>query len=405
MSDDTLLDRLQRKADGRNIDPRAGILEGEGAQQRVKDPEPPKPGPEVLATVPSRSGPDSAEAPSYYGLPVLKEPLWIWSVPAYFYVGGVAGAASVLGAALEHLGGRGLERLAGRCHTVATAGDLVSAGLLIHDLGRPSRFLNMLRVFRPTSPMSMGSWVLAGSGAANTAALALRRRPGAWGSLGRAAGAVGAALGLPLAGYTAVLVSNTAVPLWQQVGRVLPLFFMASATASAGSLLSLFPHTDAEERVLRRFRVAGKVAEAFTREAVELEARRVVEVGRPLRGGAAGALWALSRTCSLAGLGVDVLPGRARWKQVMADTLSTVGAVAARFGIIQAGRVSARDPQATFQGQRQGLGAAQVEGNTEASDGRPLSFPLPVLGQGAPERAPRPDAPYARFMVTPPEPS
>ncbi|MBN8470824.1 polysulfide reductase NrfD [Corallococcus exiguus] len=394
MSDDTLLDRLQRKADGRNIDTRAGILEGEGAQQRVKDPEPVRHGMDVLPTVPSRSGPDSEGAPSYYGMPVLKEPLWIWTVPAYFYVGGVAGAASVLGVALEHLGGRRLERLAGRCHAVATVGDIVSAGLLIHDLGRPSRFLNMLRVFRPTSPMSMGSWVLAGSGAVNTAAFVLRRMPGAPGVMGRTAGTVGAVLGLPLAGYTAVLVSNTAVPLWQQVGRTLPLFFMASATASAGSLLSLFPHTNAEERVLRRFRIAGKVAEVFTREAVELEARQVVEVGKPLRTGVSGALWMLSRTCSLAGLVMDVLPGRARWKQVTADVLSTVGAVAARYAVIQAGRASARNPQATFQGQRQGLGAAQVDGNTEASDGKPLSFPLPVLGQ------PQAGMPYARFMAT-----
>ncbi|MHA7634963.1 NrfD/PsrC family molybdoenzyme membrane anchor subunit [Corallococcus sp. M7] len=394
MSDDTLLDRLQRKSDGRNIDPRAGILEGEGSQQKVKDPEPARHGMDVLPTVPSRSGPDSAEAPSYYGMPVLKEPLWIWTVPAYFYVGGVAGAASVLGVALEHLGGRRLERLAGRCHAVATAGDMVSAGLLIHDLGRPSRFLNMLRVFRPTSPMSMGSWVLAGSGAVNTAAFVLRRMPGALGFMGRTAGMMGAVLGLPLAGYTAVLVSNTAVPLWQQVGRTLPLFFMSSATASAGSLLSLFPHTDAEERVLRRFRIAGKVAELFTREAVELEARRVVEVGKPLRTGASGALWMLSRTCSMAGLVMDVLPGRARWKQVAADVLTTVGAVAARYAVIQAGRASARNPQATFQGQRQGLGAAQVDGNTEASDGKPLSFPLPVLGQ------PQAGMPYARFMAT-----
>ncbi|WP_223640433.1 NrfD/PsrC family molybdoenzyme membrane anchor subunit [Corallococcus sp. EGB] len=401
MSDDTLLDRLQQKADGRNIDTRAGILEGEGSLQEVKDPEPQRQAMDVLSTRPSRSGPDSAEAPSYYGMPVLKEPTWIWTVPAYFYVGGVAGASSVLGVALEHLGGWRLQRLAGRCHAVATAGDIVSAGLLIYDLGRPSRFLNMLRVFRPTSPMSMGSWVLSGSGAVNTAALVLRRMPGALGVMGRAAGMVGAALGLPLAGYTAVLVCNTAVPLWQQVGRTLPLFFMASAAASAGSLLSLFPHTEAEERVLRRFRIAGKVAELFTREAVELEARQVVEVGRPLRTGASGALWALSRTCSMAGLVMDVLPGRARWKQVAADVLTTVGAVAARYAIMQAGKRSARNPQATFQGQRQGLGAAQVEGNTEASDGKPLSFPLPVLGRGA---APRKDMPYARFMVTRPEP-
>jgi hypothetical protein len=370
----TLLDRLQAKRDGRNVDPSLGILAGEGSHQRVKDPEH---GP--MPTLPSQAAPDQHAAPSYYGLPVIKEPVWIWSIPTYLYVGGVAGAASLLGLAADVAGGPKLERLGRRGLWIGTAGDMVSTALLIHDLGRPERFLNMLRVFRPTSPMSIGSWVLAGSGGLNTLGLLLSHRRGWPGTVGRLAAGGAAVLGMPLAGYTAVLLCNTAVPVWQATHRTLPLFFMASATAAAGSLLSLLPHGPHEARVLRPYRLAGKVAELVTGYAVQRDAARVSEVARPLHEGLPGALWKTSRACSAAGLLLDVLPGRQRWKQVAADVLTTAGALAARFALFHAGKVSARNPQATFQGQRQGLGAAEVAGNTVASDGKPLKFPLPVL--------------------------
>ncbi|MFP2957728.1 NrfD/PsrC family molybdoenzyme membrane anchor subunit [Myxococcus sp. 1LA] len=369
---DSLLDQLQRRADGRNVDPALGVLSGEGAQQRV----------ETLERVPGLHPPlaESPEPPSYYGLPVIKEPVWIAAVPTYLYVGGVAGATSVLGLAVELAGGHRLQRFARRCIWVGTVGDLVSAGLLIYDLGRPARFLNMLRVFRLTSPMSIGSWVLAGSGGLNTLALLLGHRRGVPGTVGRVAGAGAAVLGLPLSGYTAVLLTNTAVPLWQSMHRTLPLFFMASATAAAGSLLSLLPHARHEAPVLRAFRMAGKVASLAAGLSVERDAERVAEVARPLREGVSGALWRTSKACAVAGLLLDLLPRRPRWTQVTADVLTTVGAVAARFALFEGGKVSSRNPQATFQGQRQGLGAAEVVADhTVASDGRPLRFPLPVV--------------------------
>ncbi|AEI67385.1 NrfD/PsrC family molybdoenzyme membrane anchor subunit [Corallococcus macrosporus] len=369
---ESLLDQLQRRADGRNVDPTLGVLTGEGAQQRV----------ETLERAPGirPSLAASPASPSYHGLPVIKEPVWIAAVPTYLYVGGVAGATSVLGLAVELAGGRRLRRLARRCIWVGTAGDLVSAGLLTYDLGRPARFLNMLRVFRPTSPMSIGSWVLAGSGGLNTLALLLSHRRGVPGRVGRAAGAGAAVLGLPLSGYTAVLLTNTAVPLWQSMHRTLPLFFMASATAAAGSLLSLLPHARHEARVLRAFGLAGKVASLAAGLAVERDAERVTEVARPLREGVSGALWRTSKACAVAGLVLDLLPRRPRWARMAADVLTTAGAVSARFALFEGGEASARNPQATFQAQRRGLGAAEAIANhTLASDGRPLSFPLPVL--------------------------
>jgi hypothetical protein len=305
---------------------------------------------------------------------------------------------------VELLGGRELEALGRRCRWVGFAGDVVGSGLLIQDLGRPSRFLNMLRMFRPTSPMNVGAWILSVSGALNSigvGALLLERRASAprklragisrlAGSARRGGGALevvgtGASvaagiLGLPLAGYTAVLLSNTAVPVWQRARRTLPFLFMASGTASAAGLLQLLPeHSERERRVVRRFGILGKVGELAAELAVERELSRAEELSRPLEQGRAGTLWKAARLCTAASLALDLLPGRQRWKQVASGVLGTAGALATRYAIYDAGKVSTKDPHATFVPQRQGLGAAEVTGNTVASDGKPLKFPLPVI--------------------------
>ena len=378
MSNDIRPEDLEKRQDGRNIDPRLGVLSGEASVQRVKDIDEAFPGRELLRTRPSRSG-VSAESPSYYGQPAIKEPVWIWSIPTYFYVGGVAGAASTLGAAADVLGGRRLEPLGRRCRWVGTVGDLLSAGLLIHDLGRPERFLHMLRVFRPTSPMSVGSWVLASSGALNTASLLLAGRRDWLGRLGNGSALVAGVLGMPLSGYTAVLIANTAVPLWQATRGTLPLLFMASAVGSAGSLLELLPHSRREERVIRLFGALGKAAELLAGDAVQREASSLEVLGRPLRHGVTGALWQAARVCTAASLALSLRPRARRWTRVAGALVGSAGALALRFAVFRAGKASASDPQATFQPQRQGMGAAEVTGHVHASDGRPLKFPLPVL--------------------------
>jgi formate-dependent nitrite reductase membrane component NrfD len=96
----------------------------------------------------------SAEPITYYGLPVIKQPVWIWTVPVYFFVGGVAGSAMVLGAVAQSADRR-TDEFAQLCHWTGAIGGAISSVLLITDLGRPSRFLNMLRVLRPSSPMSL----------------------------------------------------------------------------------------------------------------------------------------------------------------------------------------------------------------------------------------------------------
>ncbi|PTL79655.1 NrfD/PsrC family molybdoenzyme membrane anchor subunit [Vitiosangium sp. GDMCC 1.1324] len=382
---------LEKRRDGRNIDSRLGVLAGEGAQQRVRDIGAANPAREVLRTRPSQSG-VSAESPSYYGQPAIKEPVWIWSIPLYFYVGGVAGAASVLGAAADSAGGDGLKALGRKCRWVGTVGDIVSSGLLIYDLGRPERFLNMLRVFRPTSPMSVGSWVLVTSGAMNTASLLFAGRRGWLGRSGEWAARMAGLLGLPLSGYTAVLISNTAVPVWQATRKTLPLLFMSSAAAGVGSLLELLPHSREEERVLRLFGTVGKVGELMAGVAVQHDASRLEVLERPLKHGPSGRMWMAAKACTAASLVLGLWPGRRKWTKVAGALLGTAGAVLTRFAVFHAGKASASDPQATFQPQRQGLGAAEVTGHTHAADGKPLKFPLSVLHE-APREPQQPTPP------------
>ncbi|MDQ3890938.1 MAG: polysulfide reductase NrfD, partial [Actinomycetota bacterium] len=217
---------------------------------------------------------------SYYGRPVIKEPVWKPQVAVYFFTGGLAGASSLL-SAFARL--RRHERLASASLYMGAAADAVSAALLVSDLGRPERFLNMLRVFKITSPMSVGSWVLAGSGTASGIAAGCELL----GILPRtklSAEALAALLGAPLATYTSVLVANTAVPVWHEARKELPFVFGASAAATAGAAAAVLLPTG-EAGPARRLAVAGVVGEGVAVQAME---RRLGSLAEPYRQGAAG---------------------------------------------------------------------------------------------------------------------
>ena len=144
---------------------------------------------------------------------VLKEPVWEFSIPAYFYVGGLTGVSGTLGAAAQLLAPNSMRSLVTRSRWVATIGGAVSAGLLVYDLGRPSRFLNMLRVFRVTSPMSMGSWILSVFSTAAAGAALLPFGPNLFRPVAYPLGLIAGLFGLGLSGYTGVLIAQTAVPV------------------------------------------------------------------------------------------------------------------------------------------------------------------------------------------------
>jgi hypothetical protein len=293
-------------------------------------------------------------SPTYYDRPVLKEPVWIWAVPAYFYVGGAAGAASVMGAAAQALGGDQLRALVRRCRWISAAGTAAGVALLVYDLGRPERFLNMLRVFRPTSAMSMGSWTLAATGALSSGAAFFSHREGFSRAVGDASGLAAGAFGLPLAGYTAVLLSDTAVPLWRHTRRSLPLLFVASAVTTAASMLQAGELSDEEEKAVRVFDVLGGLAESAAIMALERDASRNPRVGEPLHTGLGGSLWRLAKLGSAAGLILSLLPGRGRGRSWLSAMLGTATGLSLKFAIFHAGKASARDPRATFEPQRSG---------------------------------------------------
>lgn len=334
----------------RHLDPDLAGLTGEAAGQQR---EPDQPG------APSARGPaePTDAGTTYYDRPVVKEPVWIWTVPAYFHVGGVLAGSALLGAVAQLVDRRGLAALVRRCRDVAAVGGAVGTGLLVADLGRPGRFLNMLRVFRPTSAMSVGSWTLAAaSGATAFSALAPRVLPGrTGGALGDTAGLAAGALAPLLGTYTAVLVGDTAVPVWRATRRELPLLFGASATTAAVSTLELFDLDEREAAVTRRLGITAKVAELAAGEAVERAAGRVERVGRPLHEGVSGDLWKAGKALTLSSLVASLLPVPRSWRRlrrVVSGILGTLASLSLRFAVFHAGKASARDPRATFDQQR-----------------------------------------------------
>jgi hypothetical protein len=348
--------------DGRNIDPSLGVLAGEGSDQAVPERRARSEGAQPLAVwdqIPSADG-GRREDPSYYDRPVLKEPVWIWAVPAYFYAGGAAGAAAVLGAAAQLADRRGLRGLVKRSRWIAAGGGAIGTGLLIYDLGRPGRFLNMLRVFRPSSPMNVGSWILSTMAPLAAGSALLSGPRGLLGSVGDAAGMGAGLMGGPLAGYTAVLISNTAVPVWQATRRSGPPAFIASSMTAAAGLLQLMRLSEREGRIVRRFAVAGTIAELVSERAMHREAARVELVARPLREGRAGLLLRAAKALSAVSLLLYLAPGRSRRSLRAAGLAGTVGSLAFKWGVFEAGKASARDPRATFHQQRAGYGAAEV---------------------------------------------
>ena len=281
--------------------------------------------------------------------PIIKPPVWTWEIPVYFYVGGLAGASAGVSRLAEATGN---DALAGRAAVVAAAGAVASPALLISDLGRPARFLHMLRMFKVTSPMSVGSWTLAAFGTAAGAGLLDRlaggRLPG-----GRAARTAAGILGLPLSSYTAALVTNTAVPVWHESRRILPFVFTAGAAASSGALLTAL--TPAEHAAPARRLAAGGAAVELA--ATQLMHRRV--------GALADAYHSPADTASTAALAAGALliaaaARRSRPAAVAGGALVTAGAVLARWAVYKAGFASAEDPRHTVAPQRERLRAQSV---------------------------------------------
>jgi len=292
---------------------------------------------------------------SYYGRPVVKASPWQADIPAYLFLGGLAGGSSLLAAGAD-LTGRPALRRASR---LGAAGAIsLSFAALVHDLGRPSRFINMLRVAKLTSPMSVGTWILSAygpaaglAGAAELAPAIANRLPALARSLswaGRPAGLAAAAAGPAVASYTAALLADTATPVWSGARRELPFVFAGSAAAAAGGWGMLCAPPD-QAGPARRLAVAGALT--------ELAAERVLDsslgmVAEPLRQGSAGVLMRASTALTAAGALGALVGRRSRLVSGVAGAALLAGSACTRFGIFEAGQASARDPRYTVVPQR-----------------------------------------------------
>ncbi|MBV8943621.1 MAG: polysulfide reductase NrfD [Solirubrobacterales bacterium] len=274
---------------------------------------------------------------SYHEQPVLKKPIWTWEIPTYFFTGGLGGASAGL-AQLAELQGNGV--LAHRAWTTAAAAAAVSPTLLISDLGRPKRFLNMLRMFKVSSPMSVGSWILVAAGTCN-ATVTLNAWTGALPRLRQIAAPAGALLGLPMSTYTAALVANTAVPAWHEARRELPFVFASGAALSAGAA-ALITTPPAYAAPARRLALGAVVCEMVSSMMME---HRLGEHARPYKEGLAGKLGWARRLSMVAGAAMLHRRGESSHPAAAgAGSMLLAGALTKRWQVFRAGVQSATDP-------------------------------------------------------------
>ena len=286
---------------------------------------------------------------SYYGRPVIKAHPWQWYIPAYFWIGGMAGAASVACVVARHLG---YDKLATVQKRAALAGVLVSPVLLIADLGMPQRFINMLRVFKVTSPMSVGTWIISAFGGAivaSTAAELLGQE-----RISRGLEYVVAFFGPMLTVYTAVLISDTATPVWHEAYDTLPFVFVASGVSAAGAVGAAFAPSN-ESAPARRMMTFGALGLGVAGQV--MERRLGTLIAEPYRVGPAGTLKRISGLLGLAGAVVS-LAGR----EHVVTTRCAAGCVALagifeRFAVMAAGKQSANDPKYVVAPQRARIAA------------------------------------------------
>ncbi|USQ81797.1 NrfD/PsrC family molybdoenzyme membrane anchor subunit [Ornithinimicrobium faecis] len=345
-----------------------------------------------------------AEFSSYYGRSVIKPVPWDEKIGAYLFLGGVAAGSGLIatGAAVT-----GRETLRRNSRLTAMTTVALSGAALVADLGRPERFLNMLRTVKLTSPMSVGTWILSAyatfagvTTASELVRLVSPSRPDASGSPSRpdasggeilghrargvamtddllraadrlltrldAPASVGQALlAPPLAAYTAVLLSDTVTPVWFEARRQLPFVFVGSAAmASAGLQLVLTP--TAQTGPARRLAVLGAATDLIAMRQFE-EHLAEWDLDEPIHTGEAGAKLAAAQVLTVAGGLGSLLAGRSRVVAVASGLALATASALTRFGIVEAGIESAKDPKYTVGPQKRRLQERREAGKVHDS--------------------------------------
>lgn len=308
----------------------------------------------------------AADFQSYYGRSVLKAPVWHErDIAGYFFLGGLAGGSALLAAGADLTGRPALRRI-GRVTALGSIS--LSMAALVNDLGRPARFVHMLRVVKVTSPMSVGTWLLVGftpSVAVAAAGEVADRLPlpaplrSGVAYAARPAGLSAAAFAPFVVTYTGALIADTAVPLWHDAHRHLPYLFGAGALSAAGGVAAAVAPAD-EAGPARRMAVLAAAADVGSTQRME---RDLGMVGEPLRRHRAGTLMTVARWATVGGAAtLAVAGGRgpvSRAARALGGTALAVGSLAMRLGVFAAGRDSATDPKYTVVPQRERLSRRQ----------------------------------------------
>lgn len=274
----------------------------------------------------------------YYGRPIVKPPAWTDLIPVYFFAGGMSGAAASL-ALCERIAKN--DRLARPLVYGAALGTAVSAFCLIADLKKPSRFINMLRVFKPTSPMSVGVYIFSAFGGSITIAAAADltgiARP-----IGRVFEAIAGLIGPVMSVYTAVLVGDTVIPAWRLPRNSLPAVFAATSATSAAAFGLLFAPAGFSGSA-RRLAMIGGLATIASLESLHHEIGPVQD--EAYRKGEAGKLAHAARLCNIAGIACAAFAKGSEPLSKLAGALLLAGGLAERFAVYRAGCASAKDPK------------------------------------------------------------
>ena len=278
----------------------------------------------------------------YYNRPMLKPHPWKDYIGWYFFTGGLAGASSVIAAVAEVTGRPALAKHARRASLV---GLLPSPVLLIADLGRPKRFIYMLRVMKLTSPMSVGSWLLSAYGAFATGAAGLGElqvMPRMRRALTLAAGITGSGI----ATYTGVLVADTATPVWHEARRELPFLFAASAGASAGAVtVALSALSGPPDRKAAQVSIAGAACEVVVANVMQ---RRLGALDTYRTDPSAHRLDLAARLLSVGGAAGSLAARRSRPLSILAAASVAAGSACQRLAVLRAGVASANDPRSVL---------------------------------------------------------
>jgi formate-dependent nitrite reductase membrane component NrfD len=272
--------------------------------------------------------------------PFIKPPVWTWEVPLYFWIGGLASGTAFVAAACDAAGDHASARLARKLALGAVA---AAPPLLIADLGRPGRFLNMLRIVKPRSPMNLGAWCLAAfsTTAAASVGADLLDRP----AVARGVGVATTVLGGYLGSYTGVLLATTAVPFWARSRLVLGPVFICTAAASGAAATRLalvaggMPDEHPTQRALGNVETASILAEFALSS---LNRRHLGELGSVMHEGRSGLLFRVAETAVGAGLATRLTARMGgRGMRDLASLLFLGGALTFRFAWVQGGKASA----------------------------------------------------------------